>query len=58
MLRGELCRVGLTAGFALSPLDGNDGPALKRADAAMYAGKQGGKGTVRRDAAPVGPAGS
>ena len=46
---GEPCRVGLTIGFALAPLDGQDAVALLRhADAAMYAGKQGGKGTVRR----------
>jgi diguanylate cyclase (GGDEF)-like protein len=43
------CHVGLTIGYALMPLDG-DNPAslLKGADAAMYAGKQSGKRCVRR----------
>ncbi len=51
-LAGRPCRVGLTAGFALAPQDGHDAPSLLRfADAAMYAGKQAGKGTVRRGAA-------
>jgi diguanylate cyclase len=59
VLRQELCRVGLTVGFALAPHDGCDGGALlKRADADMYAGKQGGKGTVRRGAASVGLSGA
>jgi diguanylate cyclase (GGDEF)-like protein len=59
LLRGQLCSVGLTIGFALAPLDGSDAQALlKRADAAMYAGKQSGKGTVRRGAASVGLAGA
>ena len=41
---GESVRVGLTAGYALAPLDGHEAVALlKRADAAMYAGKQAGK---------------
>jgi len=45
----RVCSVGLTIGYVLVPLDGLD-PALllKRADAAMYAGKQGGKRCVRR----------
>lgn len=43
------CQVGLTVGYVLVPVDGTD-PVnlLRRADAAMYAGKQGGKGCVRR----------
>lgn len=43
------CQVGLTIGYVLVPVDGTD-PVnlLRRADAAMYAGKQGGKGCVRR----------
>jgi len=54
-VRGQTCSVGLTAGFALAPLDGHDAPSLlRRADAAMYAGKQSGKGTVRRGAASAG----
>jgi GGDEF domain-containing protein len=48
--------VGVTIGYALVPLDGLDPVGLlKRADAAMYAGKQGGKHCVRRaeDVLPV-----
>jgi diguanylate cyclase (GGDEF)-like protein len=46
---GQRCRVGLTIGYVLVPLDGTDPVSLlRRADAAMYAGKQGGKGSVRR----------
>lgn len=57
-LRGQACHVGLTVGFSLAPLDGQDAAALlRRADAAMYAGKQSGKSTVRRGAASVGLAG-
>ncbi|MFO1272914.1 MAG: diguanylate cyclase [Rubrivivax sp.] len=49
MLGGRIARVGLTVGFALAPQDGSHGAALLRqADAAMYAGKQGGRGTLRR----------
>jgi predicted signal transduction protein with EAL and GGDEF domain len=52
---GQSCRVGLTIGFALSPQDGYDaGDLLKRADAAMYAGKQAGCHQLRRDAASAG----
>lgn len=44
--------VGLTIGYALAPLDAQDAQALVRlADAAMYAGKQGGKRTLRRNRA-------
>jgi diguanylate cyclase len=44
---GQPCSVGLTVGYALAPLDGNDVDALlKRADAALYAGKAAGKGRV------------
>lgn len=48
--------VGLTIGFVLVPQDGVD-PAslLRQADAAMYAGKQGGKGCVRRGVPPAQP---
>ncbi|WP_298828528.1 diguanylate cyclase [uncultured Piscinibacter sp.] len=46
---GRQCSVGLTIGYVLVPLDGTDPVRLLRqADAAMYAGKQGGKGCVRR----------
>ena len=43
------CQVGLTIGYVLVPVDGTDPVSLlRRADAAMYAGKQGGKGCVCR----------
>jgi diguanylate cyclase (GGDEF)-like protein len=55
IVRGQTCRVGLTVGYALAPLDGHDADSLlKRADAAMYAGKQAGKHTLRRGQASVG----
>jgi len=55
---GDTCRVGLTIGFALAPHDGLEAEdLLKRADAAMYAGKQAGRHTVRRGGASVGLAG-
>jgi diguanylate cyclase (GGDEF)-like protein len=54
-VRGQSCTVGLTVGYALAPLDGHDADSLlKRADAAMYAGKQAGKHTLRRGQASVG----
>ena len=54
---GQACRVGLTIGFALAPHDGREaGDLLKRADAAMYAGKQAGRHTVRRGGASAGMA--
>ena len=52
---GDTCRVGLTIGFALAPHDGREAEdLLKRADAAMYAGKQAGRHTVRRGGASAG----
>lgn len=55
VIREQACTVGLTIGFAIGPQDGNNaGDLLRRADAAMYAGKQGGRGCVRRGAASVG----
>jgi diguanylate cyclase len=52
---GQACRVGLTIGFALAPHDGTHADDLiKRADAAMYAGKQAGRHTVRRGGASGG----
>ena len=52
---GQVCRVGLTIGFALAPHDGTHADdLLKRADAAMYAGKQAGRHTVRRGGASAG----
>lgn len=48
-LSAQICRIGLTIGYALAPLDGRDAISLlKRADAAMYAGKNEGKHCVRR----------
>ena len=42
--------VGITIGYAIAPYDGNDAiTLLKRADAAMYSGKQSGKFCVRRN---------
>lgn len=42
--------VGITIGYAIAPHDGNDAiTLLKRADAAMYSGKQSGKFCVRRN---------
>jgi diguanylate cyclase (GGDEF)-like protein len=52
---GQHCRVGLTIGYAIAPLDGHDlASLLKRADAAMYAGKQAGKNRVQRGGASAG----
>lgn len=46
---GQRCEVGITAGYALAPLDGHSADELlKRADAAMYAGKQAGRRRVQR----------
>lgn len=46
---GQRCGVGLTIGYALAPLDGSTADDLiKRADAAMYAGKQAGRRCIQR----------
>ena len=46
---GQSCEVGLTIGYALAPQDGISADELiKRADAAMYAGKQAGRRCVQR----------
>lgn len=46
---GHDCIVGVTIGYVVVPQDGTDVPdLLKAADAAMYAGKQQGKGMVVR----------
>ncbi len=43
------CRVGVTVGYVMAPGDGMDAAELmKKADAAMYEGKQGGKGALIR----------
>ncbi|NLD68070.1 MAG: GGDEF domain-containing protein [Limnobacter sp.] len=50
---GQLCRVGVTIGYAVAPLDGTDRDRLIRcADAALYAGKQSGRGCLRRGYVP------
>lgn len=54
-IAGQECRVGLTVGYALAPLDGSDALSLlKRADAAMYAGKQAGRNCLQRGGASAG----
>jgi diguanylate cyclase (GGDEF)-like protein len=46
---GQPCRVGLTIGYALAPLDGREADELlRRADEAMYAGKHAGRHCLRR----------
>ena len=55
ILSEQTCRVGLTVGYAVAPMDGHDcNSLLKRADAAMYAGKQSGKNCLRRGEASEG----
>ncbi len=53
---GQRCEVGLTIGYAMAPLDGTTADELlKRADAAMYAGKgQGGRCVQRGGRAMLG----
>jgi len=59
VVAGQPCRVGLTIGFALAPHDGTQAAdLLRRADAAMYAGKQGGRHCIRRGGASIGLAGT
>lgn len=49
---GHRCDVGITIGYALAPQDSLNGDdLLKRADAAMYAGKQAGRRRVLRSTA-------
>lgn len=56
---GQRCDVGMTIGYALAPFDGRDaGDLLRRADAAMYVGKQSGKHCLHRGAASVWLAGA
>ncbi|MEQ1515786.1 MAG: diguanylate cyclase [Usitatibacteraceae bacterium] len=51
---GRNCAVGATIGYALAPADGRDASILlKRADTAMYEGKQQGKRCLRRYTSPV-----
>ena len=54
VIAGKTCQVGLTAGYGIAPDDGEDPLTLiKKADAAMYAGKQAGKGRVGSVAAKL-----
>jgi diguanylate cyclase (GGDEF)-like protein len=51
-LSQHTCHVGVTIGYALAPLDGNDAETLiKQADTAMYLGKQSGRNCLRRGVA-------
>ncbi|HSV69284.1 MAG TPA: diguanylate cyclase [Methylibium sp.] len=48
------CRVGMTVGYVLAPADGtNAADLMRRADAALFAGKRNGKGRVQRATAAV-----
>jgi diguanylate cyclase len=52
-LKRHTCNVGVTIGFVLAPEDGQEALALtKLADAAMYTGKQRGKGALVRSERP------
>lgn len=52
VIDGRSYQIGLTAGYGIAPIDGMDPAALiRKADAAMYAGKKAGKGRVGGDAA-------
>lgn len=51
---GHECRVGVTAGYVVAPFDGPDAAGLlRRADAAMYAGKQAGRNCLQRGSAAL-----
>ncbi len=51
---GHECRVGVTAGYVVAPFDGPDAASLlRRADAAMYAGKQAGRNCLQRGSAAL-----
>ncbi len=52
VLSRQTCRVGITIGYAIAPLDADEASQLlELADAAMYAGKQNGKHRVTRASA-------
>lgn len=54
-IHGLCCRVGMTVGYAVAPHDDlSVAGLLKRADAAMYAGKQAGKNCLQRGGATAG----
>ena len=53
-VQGQACQVGLSIGFALAPHDGlQAADLLKRADAAMYTGKQAGGHCLHRGGASM-----
>jgi len=48
-LKEQVVNIGLTIGYAIAPKDGRDtATVLRLADAAMYQGKQGGKGRLQQ----------
>ena len=48
-LKDKQVHIGLTIGYAIAPIDGHEtSTVLKRADAAMYIGKQNGKRRLQR----------
>ncbi len=56
VLSRHTCRVGVTIGYALAPLNASDArQLLEMADAAMYSGKQSGKHCVKRAVAMQSP---
>ena len=58
-VQGQVCRIGLSIGFALAPHDGlRTADLLKRADAAMYVGKQAGGHCMHRGGASIAMAGA
>lgn len=51
---GHECCVGVTVGYVVAPFDGPDAASLlRRADAAMYAGKQAGRNCLQRGSAAL-----
>jgi diguanylate cyclase len=51
---GEPCQIGMTIGYAVCPLDDTTFQGLlKRADAALYEGKRGGRNALKRGGAAV-----
>ena len=59
VVAGQPCRVGLTIGSGLATHDGTQAAdLLRRADAAVYAGKRSGRHCIRRGGAAIGLAGT